>query len=125
MFSTEVDFTLPCGYLDADGAVHREGRMRLATAADEILPARDPRVMKNPAYLVIIVLSRVVSRLGTVAVINPGTIESMYAKDVAFLQDLYNRVNGFRPMLERVHCPACNAAFDWEVPPPGGSTATP
>ena len=93
MFQTEFEFTLPCGFLDAEGTLHREGVMRRATAADEILPLKDPRVQGNEAYLVIILLSRVVTRLGSIAAINPKVIESLFATDLAFLQDLYNRVN--------------------------------
>jgi hypothetical protein len=93
MFQTEFEFTLPCGYLDADGTLHREGVMRRATAADEILPLKDPRVQSNEAYVVIILLSRVVTRLGSVPALNPKVIEGLFATDLAFLQDLYNRVN--------------------------------
>jgi len=93
MFQTEFEFTLPCGYLDADGTLHREGVMRRATAADEILPLKDPRVQSNEAYVVIILLARVVTRLGSVAAINPKVVENLFATDLAFLQDLYNRVN--------------------------------
>lgn len=93
MFQTEFEFTLPCGYLDAEGTLHREGVMRRATAADEILPLKDPRVQSNEAYVVIILLSRVITRLGSVAAINPKVIEGLFATDLTFLQDLYNRVN--------------------------------
>lgn len=93
MFQTEFEFTLPCGYLDTDGTLHRDGVMRRATAADEILPLKDPRVQGNEAYLVIILLSRVVTRLGSVPAINPKVVEGLFATDLAFLQDLYNRVN--------------------------------
>lgn len=93
MFQTEFEFTLPCGYLDAEGTLHREGVMRRATAADEILPLKDPRVQSNEAYVVIILLARVITRLGSVAAINPKVIEGLFATDLAFLQDLYNRVN--------------------------------
>jgi hypothetical protein len=93
MFQTEFEFTLPCGFLDHEGTLHREGVMRRATAADEILPLKDPRVQSNEAYVVIILLSRVVTRLGSIAAINPKVIENLFATDLAFLQDLYNRVN--------------------------------
>ena len=84
MFQTEFEFTLPCGYLDEDGTLHRDGVMRRATAADEILPLKDPRVIKNPAYLVVILLSRVVTRLGGVAPINPEGHRGLYATDLAY-----------------------------------------
>ncbi|MFM2052821.1 MAG: hypothetical protein RL456_858 [Pseudomonadota bacterium] len=93
MFQTEFEFQLPCGYLDEDGTLHKDGVMRRATAADEILPLKDPRVMKNEAYLVVILLSRVLTRLGGVTAINPKVIEGLFATDLAFLQDLYNRIN--------------------------------
>lgn len=93
MFQTEFEFTLPCGFLDAEGTLHREGVMRRATAADEILPLKDPRVQSNEAYVIVILLARVVTRLGSVPAINPKVIEGLFATDLAFLQDLYNRVN--------------------------------
>src|SRR4051812_7569300 len=121
MFQTEFDFTLPCGVVDDEGTLHRDGMMRRATAADEILPLRDPRVVKNPAYLAVILLSRVVTRLGGLAAINPKVIENLYATDMAFLQDLYNKVNqldgGPAPMV----CPQCNHEFRAEVAVAGGS----
>lgn len=94
MFQTEVEFTLPKGYLDADGMLHREGVMRLATAADEILPLKDPRVQQNPAYLSIIVLARVIVRLGSVPDVNTKVIEGLFASDLNHLQVLYDRLNG-------------------------------
>lgn len=93
MFRTEFEFVLPHGFLDEDGESHREGVMRLATAADEILPLKDPRVQKNPAYLVIIVLSRVITRLGSLDGITTKTMENLFVADLAFLQKLYNEIN--------------------------------
>ena len=123
MFRTEIEFTLPCGYLDAEGTLHRDGVMRRATAADEIQPLRDPRVVKNPAYLVVILLSRVVTRLGSLAAINPKVIESLYATDLAYLQDLYNRINQLEPAgASAVVCPECRHEFRAEdVAAVGGS----
>lgn len=92
-FQTEIDFELPKGYLDDTGMLHRQGTMRLATAADEILPLRDPRVQQNEAYLAIIVLARVVTRLGSLSDIHPGVIEGLYASDLGYLQRLYERFN--------------------------------
>ncbi|REE18425.1 hypothetical protein B0G71_1441 [Paraburkholderia sp. BL27I4N3] len=92
-FQTEAEFTLPKGYLDATGILHRKGVMRLATAADEILPLRDVRVQQNPAYLAIIVLARVVTRLGELSDIDTKTIEGLYASDLDYLQRLYERLN--------------------------------
>jgi hypothetical protein len=91
---TEYDFTLPKGYIDRQGSLHRDGRMRLATAADEILPLRDPRVKANPAYLTVIVLSRVVTRLGALEELSPPVIEGLFVEDLAYLQHLYRRING-------------------------------
>lgn len=90
---TEFDFTLPRGYVDKDGTVHKTGRMRLATAMDEIAPLRDPRVRSNQAYLVIILLARVITRLGSVDVIDTNVVENLFSADLAFLQDLYRRIN--------------------------------
>lgn len=93
-FQTEIDFTLPKGYLDGDGQLHKSGVMRLATAADEILPLKDPRVQQNQAYLVIIVLARVVTKLGSLPDVNTKVIEGLYASDLNYLQDLYEQLNG-------------------------------
>ena len=94
MFSTEVDFVLPKGYIDTDGVLHREGVMRLATAADEILPLKDPRVQQNPAYLTVIVLARVITRLGSLPDVNTKVVEGLFAADLNHLQKLYERLNG-------------------------------
>jgi hypothetical protein len=92
-FQTEVEFELPKGYVDEAGTLHRRGTMRLATAADEILPLRDPRVQSNEAYLAVIVLARVVTRLGSLPEVHPGVVEGLYASDFAYLQRLYERLN--------------------------------
>jgi hypothetical protein len=92
-FATEVEFTLPIGYRDNDGNLHRDGVMRLATAGDEILPLKDHRVEANPAYLSIIVLSRVIVKLGTLEMINTKVIEDLFSADFNYLQNLYNRIN--------------------------------
>lgn len=112
---TEFGFVLPRGYVDQHGQVHRHGRMRLATARDEILPLRDPRVRDNEAYLTVILLSRVVTRLGSVDPINPAVIEGMFASDLAFLQDLYRRVNQEGHTHAAVTCPACEHEFAVDV----------
>jgi hypothetical protein len=114
MFQTEIEFILPCGYLDEDGTLHREGVMRRATAADEILPLKDPRVQKNPPYLIIILLSRVITELGGVSQINPKIIENLYATDLAYLQDLYNQINQLGNNHHRVVCPECQHEFSME-----------
>jgi hypothetical protein len=120
MFQTEVEFTLPLGYLDADGTLHRDGVMRLATAADEILPLKDPRVQQNPAYLIVILLSRVVTRLGGVGQVTPKVIESLYSPDLAHLQSLYNQLNQLEQAGPPVMCPKCEHAFQPEPVALGG-----
>jgi hypothetical protein len=120
MFQTEVEFTLPLGFVSDDGSLHREGTMRRATGADEILPLRDSRVQANPAYLVVILLSRVVTRLGSLGQITPRTIENLYATDLAYLQDLYNHLNGV-PQGQAVTCPECQHSFAAEPLAVGGS----
>jgi hypothetical protein len=120
MFQTENTFTLPFGFLDSDGTLHREGVMRLATAADEILPLKDPRIQQNPAYLVVILLSRVVTRLGNLAQITPKVIEGLYAADLAHLQALYNDVNRVAGAGTAVTCPNCAHAFKQEAASLGG-----
>lgn len=112
---TEFAFTLPRGYVDDSGTVHREGVMRLATARDEILPQRDPRVRENEAYLTVILLARVVTRLGSVGQITPATIESLFASDLAFLQDLYRRINQEGHTHAAVTCPQCKHEFAVDV----------
>jgi hypothetical protein len=116
---TEFQFTLPNGYLDGDQQLHREGVMRLATAYDEIAPMKDPRVQANPGYLAIILLSRVIVRLGTVTPINPKVIEGLFAADLAHLQDLYCRINQRDQGRVAVTCPHCDANFEVEIDRPG------
>jgi hypothetical protein len=112
---TEFPFLLPRGYVDSSGTVHREGVMRLATAKDEIIPLRDPRVRENEAYLTVLLLSRVITRLGRVGEVHPGVIENMFASDLAFLQDLYRRINQEGTSQAAVTCPACNHEFTVEM----------
>jgi hypothetical protein len=110
---TEFDFELPRGLVDKRGNVHRNGRMRLATARDELLPLNDERVRHNPAYLTVILLSRVLTKLGTLEEedITVSTIENLFATDLAFLQDLYRRVNTEGTTKAEVTCPACDTHF--------------
>jgi hypothetical protein len=117
---TEVSFELPKGYVDAEGTLHRSGTMRLATAADEIYPLRDPRVQGWPAYLIVVLLARVVTRLGSLPDVNPGVVEGLFSEDLAHLQDLYNRINGLTPQAFVVVCPHCGESHDVEVPLLGG-----
>ena len=111
---TEFHFVLPRGYIDHTGTLHRRGTMRLATGMDEIAPLRDPRVRQNHAYLTVILLSRVVTQLGTLPMIDTGVIEEMFTSDIAFLQELYRRKNS-PPEAElgegNCLCPACGEQF--------------
>jgi hypothetical protein len=108
---TEFPFVLPRGYVDDSGTLHRDGVMRLATARDEILPLRDPRVRENEAYLTVVLLGRVITRLGSLPQVNNGIIEGLFASDLAFLQDLYRRVNQEGHTQAEVTCPACQHGF--------------
>ena len=112
---TEFDFVLPRGSVDRAGTVHRHGTMRLATARDELVPLHDDRVRENSAYLTVVLLGRVITRLGSVDDIHPGVVENMFAADVAFLQDLYRRINQEGHTRAAVACPACNHEFAVDV----------
>jgi len=117
----EIPFVLPRGYCDQEGVNHREGVMRLATAYDEIAPLKDPRVQSNPGYLVLILLSRVVTRLGTLEHVNPKLMEGLPSGDLMFLQDLYRRVNETGHSRLAVTCPHCQGNFEVETSPVGES----
>jgi len=112
---TEFSFQLPRGYVDDAGVVHRDGTMRLATARDELVPLRDDRVRENPAYLTVVLLGRVVTRIGAVTDVHAGIIENLFAADVAFLQDLYRRVNSEGHTRATVTCPQCAHDFAVDV----------
>jgi hypothetical protein len=116
MLITDFAFELPKGYVDGSGNLHRTGTMRLATAADEIYPLKDPRVRNWPAYLIIVLLSRVVTKLGALPQVDPGVIEGLFSEDLAYLQELYNRVNGLAPQALAVRCPHCDKEHEVEVP---------
>jgi len=116
---TEFPFTLPHGYLSPDGVLHREGMMRMSTAFDEIAPLKDPRVQGNPGYLVLILLSRVVTKLGSLEHINPKTIEGLMTIDLTYLQGLYRRINESGHARLRVSCPHCEGRFEVETTPVG------
>jgi hypothetical protein len=105
--TTEFAFVLPRGYLDRTGQLHRHGVMRLATARDELVPLHDDRVRENPAYLTVVLLARVITELGTLTEVHAGIVEGMFATDLAFLQDLYRRINTEGHTRARVVCPAC------------------
>lgn len=120
MLQTEYDFSLPMGYLDEEGTLHKDGCMRLATGADEILPLKDPRVQGNQAYLICILLSRVVTRLGGVKSVNPKVIENLFAADLAYLQEFYNRINKNGSAAVKASCPHCGQGFELELNGAGG-----
>jgi hypothetical protein len=112
---TEFEFTLPKGFVDREGNLHKKGVMRLATANDEISPLRDPRVRQNQAYLTIILLSRVITRLGSLSDVNPGIVENMFSSDLAYLQALYRRINENASTAIATTCPECGHEFEVET----------
>lgn len=112
---TEFEFELPRGYVDRNGTVHRRGAMRLATARDELVPLHDDRVRENEAYLTIVLLARVITRLGDIEDVHVGILENMFASDVAFLQDLYRRINQEGHTRAEIACPACRHEFSVDV----------
>jgi hypothetical protein len=116
---TEFQFTLPLGYADANGTLHKEGTMRLATAADEILPQKDPRVQQNPAYLPVILLARVVTNLGSLPMLTPQIIEGLFAADFGYLQEMYNRINQNGSDAVKANCPKCEHQFEVVAHPLG------
>ena len=119
VLQTEYEFTLPQGYVDDDGNLHREGVMRLATAADEIKPLKDPRVQANSAYLTVILLARVVTRLGKLDTVNPHVVENLYVSDLEYLQDLYERINVGGTEAVDTKCPECGEDVSLEIHPGG------
>ncbi len=119
MQQTEFPFILPQGYLDSEGNSHQEGVMRLSTAYDEITPLKDPRVQRNPGYLVIILLARVITKLGTLEQINTKVIEGLFSGDLVYLQDFYQRINQNGHSRLRVACPHCGGEFEVETIPVG------
>lgn len=115
-FQTEFAFELPKGYVDGEGNIHKKGSMRLATAADEILPMKDPRVQQNPGYISIILLSRVITRLGDVPAIDTRVIERLFTADLAYLQDLYQKINQIETPVIKTVCPHCGEKIEVEWP---------
>ena len=119
VLQTEFEFQLPQGYVDDDGNRHREGVMRLATAADEIKPLKDPRVRANSAYLTVILLARVITRLGTLDDVSTHVVEQLYVSDLEYLQELYEQINEGRHEELDVTCPACDATMSLQLHPGG------
>lgn len=120
MLQTEFPFTLPHGYVDSDGNLYKEGVMRMATAYDEIAPIKDPRVQSNPGYLTVILLSRVILKLDDLENINPKMIESLFAGDLAYLQDMYQRINLNGHNHLSLSCPHCEGSIEVEMASLGG-----
>jgi hypothetical protein len=112
---TEFQFELPRGYVDEAGTLHRSGVMRLATARDELVPLRDDRVRENPPYLTVVLLSRVITRIGAITEVHPGIVEDLFASDLAFLQDMYRRINSEGHTRASVVCPECQHRFAVDV----------
>lgn len=112
---TEIAFTLPRGLVDASGETHREGLMRLATARDEIEPLRDPAVRDNEAYLGVLLLARVITRIGPVTDITPEVVEGMFAADFDHLQKLYERLNTDGEAVGTITCPDCGHPFEVDL----------
>lgn len=115
MLQTQFEFTLPCGFIDAEGNLHREGLMRRATAIDEIEAMSHPRARASEAYASIILLSRVIVRLGPIAPLGPAQVEGLFATDFAHLQDLYLQINGAPPDLVQTRCPSCGTRIVLDV----------
>jgi len=111
-FQTEYPFVLPRGFVDMNGEVHKEGIMRLANAGDEILPLRDSRVQQNPGYLTIILLARVIIKLGSLLAVDTNVVEKLYTMDIAYLQDLYQRINTIEMPTYKGACPHCGKELD-------------
>lgn len=119
VIQTEYEFILPKGIPDENGNLQKKGIMRLATAADEILPLKDPRVQQNPSYLTVVILSRVITKLGNLNSITTKTIEKLFASDLAYLQTFYNRINSEGAVRIKVTCPNCKTEFETEIGAPG------
>ena len=116
-FKNEFEFTLPKGFVDDKGNLHRKGVMRLATAKAEIIPLQDFRVKNNRAYLVIILLSRVITRLGELkeGEVNPGTVEGLFSADLSYLQEFYRQINESGTANVSAKCPGCGQEFQVDI----------
>jgi hypothetical protein len=111
MLQTEYEFTLPCGFVDDDGTLHRDGVMRLSTALDEVEAAEDPRARSSDAYLSIVLLSRVVMQLGGITPVEPHVIERLFSADFVFLQELFVKLNAVPDEIVETQCPTCGTRF--------------
>ncbi|MBE9225456.1 phage tail assembly protein [Phormidium sp. LEGE 05292] len=122
---TQFKFSLPKGLLDNEGNIHRQGVMRLATAKDEIIVQKDPLVRENPAYGVLVMLSRTITQLGELSIITPELLEELFTLDLAYLREFYNQINHQESASILVQCPKCNSEFNMELTLSGESKATP
>lgn len=114
-FCTEFNFILPRGLLDTEGNLHRHGVMRLATAKDEIMVQKNRAAQDNSSYAVIVMLSRVITKLGTLTEITPELLENLFSKDLAYLREFYNRINQQGDAYIPVQCPQCQSQFQVEL----------
>jgi hypothetical protein len=120
MLQTEFDFTLPCGFVDEQGNLHRQGTMRRALALDEVAPQQDARVRANQSYLSILLLSRVVTRLGDISPVEPAVVERLFTTDFIYLQQLYVQMNDAEASLVETRCPTCGTHFALDLAQGGG-----
>ncbi|MEO0985388.1 MAG: phage tail assembly protein [Cyanobacteria bacterium J06639_14] len=119
--TTEFVFSLPRGFMDEAGQLHREGTMRLATARDELMLQKDPRVQAQSTYGILLLLSQVIVRLGTLNTVTPADLECLFTQDFAYLREFYNRVNQQGHTTIATQCPQCAATFETELPLAGES----
>ncbi len=122
---TEFEFELPIGFVDGNGVTHKRGRMRLATAYDEIAPLGDARVQKNEAYLPILLLARVITQLGDLSSLSPTIVENLYIADLTYLQALYRQINEDGKTIMTVKCSHCDQQHEIDLMSLGGEAATP
>ena len=103
----EYEFYLPIGYEDDRGVFHRRGKMRLATALDEIEINNSPQSKLKTRYRDCLLFSRVLESLGTLTEITPEVIENLYEADFIYLQMLYNKLNSDYNEHVITKCPHC------------------
>ena len=121
MIQTEYEFSLPCGFVDETGTLHRDGVMRLSTALDELEGLKDPRVKANESYLSVVLLSRVIVRLGRVMKPGPELIERLFSADFTYLQELFVRLNDAGAGLAETECPQCGCRFSVDLSATAGA----
>jgi hypothetical protein len=117
---TEFEFELPMGYVDKEGNLHKQGTMRLATAMDEITIINDMRVQSNEAYIVIVLLARVITSLGSLKSVNTNVIENLFAADLTYLQEFYRQINESGHTRRAYVCPHCEETFELDLSTLGG-----